>query len=244
MIPTYNLIFYFHTMTLHTDTGTTTVNVMGLLLIIILIALIAFIIILRALWSRGREQCTRREEVSITFVWNLIDKFNGQRQVGDQFAVLVLSSGRDNIEIMRFRPCDHSNNPLVDSHHALYPLQDQYENYIAARPDRVPSKFGYRSVHAEEMILTEFDSLFSTYRRVEGCDPTYIVLYSWMMPCSDCTSAIIVWSNKHLNSQIVVVYTIDWTEISEQENDDNRVRLHAAGIKVQRVKYNRRLPPA
>ena len=236
MIPTYNLIFCFHTMTLHTDTGTTTVNVMGLLLIIIIIALI--VVILRALWSRGRE------EVSITFVWNLIDKFNGQRQVGDQFAVLVLSSGRDNIERMRFSPCDHSNNPLVDSHHALYPLQDRYENYIAARPDRVLSKFGYRSVHAEEMILTEFDSLFSAYRRVEGCDPTYIVLYSWMMPCSDCTSAIIVQSNKHLNSQIVVVYTIDWTEISEQENDDNRVRLRAAGIKVQRVKYDRKLPPA
>lgn len=239
MTPTYNLIFCFHTMTLHTDTGTTTVNVMGLLLIIIIVAFaIAFAKILGPLWSRGRE------EVPITFVWNLIDKFNGQRQVGDQFAVLVLSSGRNNVGRMRFRPCDHSNNPLVDSHHALYPLQDQYENYIAARPDRVLSKFGYRSVHAEELILTEFDSLFSAYRRVEGCDPTYIVLYSWMMPCSHCTSAIIVQSNNHLNSQIIVVYTIDWTEISEQENDNNRARLRAAGIKVQRVKYNRKLPPA
>ena len=161
MIPTYNLIFYFHTMALHTDTGTTTVNVMGLLLIIIIIALI--VVILRALWSRGRE------EVSITFVWNLIDKFNGQRQVGDQFAVLVLSSGRDNIGRMRFSPCDNSNNPLVDHRHTLYPPQCQYENYIVGRPDRVWSyiRLWYKSVHAEEIILSQFDSLLSAYRRAE-----------------------------------------------------------------------------
>jgi len=33
-----------------------------------------------------------REEVPVEFIQNIIDKFNGQRQVGDQFAVVVLSN--------------------------------------------------------------------------------------------------------------------------------------------------------
>ena len=33
-----------------------------------------------------------REEVPVAFIQNVIDKFNGQRQVGDQFAVVVLSN--------------------------------------------------------------------------------------------------------------------------------------------------------
>ena len=187
-----------------------------------------------------------REEVPVAFIQNVIDKFNGQRQVGDQFAVVVLSRERElrHIGRTKFQPCDNSNNPLVDRRHTLYPPQCQYKNYIVGRPDRVWSyiRLWYKSVHAEEIILSQFDSLLSAYRRAEECDPTYIILYSWMMPCSDCTSAIIALSNSHLNLQTVVVYTIDWKEISREENETNRARLRAAGIIVQRVGYDRRLP--
>ena len=178
------------------------------------------------------ENERRGKKVPVTFIRTIIDKFNGQRQVGDQFAVVVLSSETElrNIGRMRFRPCDASNNPLVDSHHTLSP-QHQYGNYIVARPDKV---------HAEEIILSEFDSLLNAYSR----NPTYIMLYSWMMPCSDCTSAIIALCNSHLNSQIIVVYTIDWKEISDEENETNRARLCAVGIIVQKVRYHPRLPPA
>jgi len=55
------------------------------------------------------------------------------------------------------------------------------------------------------------------------------------MPCYDCTSAIIALNNSHLNSQTVVMSTIDWKEISEEKNETNRAWLCAAWMIVQRV---------
>jgi len=183
------------------------------------------------------------EEVPVRFVQNIIDKFNGQRQVGDQFAVVVLSSERvlKDIGRMTFWPCDYLYNPLVNCHHIFYPPRHQYENYIVGCPVR---QFWYRSVHAEEIILSEIDSLLWAYRRAEGRGPTYILLYSWMMPCSNCTSAIVT-LNDCLSSQIAVVYTIDWKGVaSEEEYDGNQDWLYAAGIIVERVRYSSLLPPA
>ena len=192
--------------------------------------------------SHGCGGESRGEEVPVTFIQNIIDKFNGQRHVGDQFAVVVLSSERvlNDIGRMRFWPCDYLYNPLVNCHHLFYPPPHQYVNYIVARPER---QFWCRSVHAEEIILSEICSLLWAYRRAEGRNPTYILFYSWMMPCSNCTSALITLSY-NLNSKIVVVYTIDWKGISEEENDENRDWLYAAGIIVERVGYSPPLPPA
>ena len=192
--------------------------------------------------SHGCGGESRGEELPVTFIQNVIDKFNGQRQVGDQFAVVVLSSERvlKDIGRLKFWPCDYLYNPLVNSQYIFYPPPHQYVNYIVARPER---QFWCRSVHAEEIILSEICSLLWAYRRAEGRNPTYILFYSWMMPCSNCTSAIITLSY-NLNSKIVVVYTIDWKGISEEENDENRDWLYAAGIIVERVGYSPPLPPA
>ena len=192
-------------------------------------------------WSTGG---LRAEEVPIGFIQTIIDKFNGQREVGDQFAVVVLSRERELRDFgrMTFRPCDHTHNPFVNCQHIFYPPRQHYGNYVVARPGR---RFWYESVHAEMIILSEMDSLLEAYRRAEGCDPTYILLYSWMMPCSECTSAIITLRGSlSMNSQIVVAYTIDWKGISEEENDYNRDWLYAAGIIVQKVEYDFVLPPA
>ena len=56
-----------------------------------------------------------REEVPVAFIQNVIDKFNGQRQVGDQFAVVVLSRERElrHIGRTKFQPCDKPITPLL-----------------------------------------------------------------------------------------------------------------------------------
>ena len=41
---------------------------------------------------------------------------------------------------------------------------------------------------------------------------------------------------------VVVVYTVDWKEISYDENEGNRRRLREAGIRVIRAAYDTRLP--
>jgi len=196
--------------------------------------------------ARGRR---KEEKVPFTFVQNIINKFNGQRQVGDQFAVVVLSNEKElsNIGRMRYRPCDDFNNSLVDSRRTFNPPLDTCENYIVARPGRVRDRFLNRSAHAEEIILLQLKSLLKANRsrrsRAERHDPTFIVLYSWMMPCSTCTRAIIKQS-KSLNSKIVVVYTIDWKWMNDDENVINRAHLREAGIMVQKGWYSFPLPPA
>lgn len=115
-----------------------------------------------------------------------------------------------------------------------FPNHDQHlVNYVATRPDHGRN---YQTVHAERILLDRFEAL------KEKCSKfSTILVYSWLMPCSECTEALI---RKLHSVQVskVIVYNTD-QDFRGEENKNNRYRLHQAGIDVYQIRYFPDLPP-
>ena len=110
-------------------------------------------------------------------------------------------------------------------------------NYIVARPDRFRNKKKIR--HAERFLLDKQGILISNYTRHHG-KPQLIVLYSWLMPCSDCTTRIIRAFKNRTN--VILAYTSNYhTKTCTMKRD--KKKLEEANITLIRVKYNDPLPP-
>ena len=165
----------------------------------------------------------------------IIPNFHKQREEGDQFAVLIIEASLRNIV---FQPCDNTGRPHVDRDHPFYPPTYQCVNYIAARPHKA---MGF-TIHTEKILMQQLESLWANYRKNFHAYPNHIILYSWMMPCSHCTQAIIGKMSKYTSTGKVVAYTINWKGIPEDENENNRTCLQQAGIHVIRVRYSQCLP--
>ena len=69
------------------------------------------------------------------FIQNVIELFNGQRQEGDQFAVLIFTaeSELNRMETIRFRAPLHTTH-LVNRTDPYFP-RNNLNNYLVARPD-------------------------------------------------------------------------------------------------------------
>ena len=170
----------------------------------------------------------------------VIPGFAGQRQeYHDQFAVLLLipESELNSINHVIFQPHCSNQHPFVNNANFYYPNRSCYGNYVAARPGQV---------HSEITLLEELPHLWKAFQdRYRGV-PSYIILYSWLMPCPDCTQEI-CWTlqgTRFENTPVIVAYTTDWIEYSRVENQKSRDKLQAAEIHVEHVKYQEDLPPA
>ena len=184
------------------------------------------------------------------FTHNLFYKFKFQRWLNwdkhsthNQFSVLHLSSVVSEIEL-EFASKFHSmsskksnlanHHPLTDRESPTYPNDTELYNYVTSRP--------HGETHAEELIMDKFPLLCQNYMKVNR-KVTYLVLYSWLFPCKDCTKKIIKTTRKPQGitntrfletSDVYLVYTRvrkdDSPHLSKMINN-----LTAAGINVLRV---------
>ncbi len=97
----------------------------------------------------------------------------------------------------------------------------------------------------ESQSLKDFRDEFTFlqgYGKENKDDLASIILYSWIMPCTQCTTKIInTLGNRKL--KITVVYTIHFWYAKESKlvQKSNRSRLQQAGFSVEQVKYPIRL---
>ncbi len=196
--------------------------------------------------SRPRPESRSHREDSRSrlrsFVQNtIIPNFSEQRIRGDQFAALILlDCDLKDITSTILSPQD----PMVDRDNPYYPhphSPQQQNNYLVARPD----KQRYGTTHAEVMLINNFDSLWSAYLRSHsGREPQHVLLYSWIMPCKNCTKRIC--SLQPLSCKITVVYTIDCRKGEDRDQiqtEENTKILNGAGVEVYKVGYPYELPP-
>ena len=170
----------------------------------------------------------------------IIPAFQHQRQRGYQFAVLLLIPESDVHNINNLShwlwPMDNIHGlPLVNSANRYCPNRQLYRNYVSARPQG--------ALHSEDTLLDELPYLRDAFENHYGSVPSCIILYSWMMPCPYCTMRICQ-TFQDINIPVIVAYTIDWPKISADDNERSRNQLRAAGIRVERINYGRRLLPA
>ena len=103
-----------------------------------------------------------------------------------QFAVAIF---QPNTKWLLFRYTPSQNNdgekPVINPNNPLSPPDERtYNNYLAARPDR--------GVHSEIQILDRLDDLYNAYRASHNNQaPKALLLYSWIVPCVDCTDEIV-----------------------------------------------------
>ena len=171
------------------------------------------------------------------FIRNVIDLFNGQRQEGDQFAVLIFTAEHklSRMGNIQFRAPQHATD-YVNKNYSYFPRGD-LTNYLVARPDN--------GRHCEEIMLDQEYRLWNAYKDHHSTGPRCIILYSWLLPCSDCTREIIAYhTHTRPAVKLIVVFTAKWHYLDESENDNNITRMQEAGIDVHRVSYPYQLPPA
>ena len=169
----------------------------------------------------------------------IISVFHRQRQERDQFAVLIFTeeSKLNRMGKMQFQPCDTHNIPLVNNNYPYFP-RSNLKNYLVARPDR-----GH---HSEKILLDQEYQLWSAYTEDHPTGPKCIILYSWLLPCSKCTTEILHYYSNILTPRpkMVVAYTVWWCEVNEAENQTNIKRMRQAEIVVKKIEYPHRLPSA
>ena len=171
------------------------------------------------------------------FIQNVINLFNGQRLRGDQFAVLIFTaeSELNRMGSIRFQD-PWCTTRLVNRTHPYFP-RNNLNNYLVARPD-----MGHH-VHCEKILLDQEYWLWDAYEEDHPTGPRCIILYSWLLPCSDCTRKIITY-HTHTRPvvKLIVVFTSGCYQ-DELENLNNITRMQEAGIEIHKVSYSRHLPP-
>ncbi len=182
----------------------------------------------------SREESRLRSFVQKT----IIPKFSKQRIRGDQFAALILlDCDLKDITSTILSPHD----PMVNRKYPYYPHPQKQNNYLVARPDMQ----SYGTTHAEVILINNFDSLWNAYLWSHSDrEPQHVLLYSWIMPCKNCTKRIC--SLQPLSCKITVVYTIDCRKgegRDQMQTEENTETLNRAGVQVSQVGYPYELPP-
>ena len=173
------------------------------------------------------------------FIQNVIDLFNGQRLKEDQFAVLIFTaeSTLSRMGEIKFQAPGHTTY-LVDNTYPYFPHHN-LKNYLVARPD------GDGRHHCEKILLDHEDQLWDAYTEDHPTGPKCIILYSWLLPCSECTSEILTYHTRTRPAvKLIVVFTSGWRRQSNSVNLNNIARMQDADIDVHQVSYSRTLPPA
>ena len=173
----------------------------------------------------------------------VIKKFKGQRYEDTyQFAVLFFVQQ----EIKRLEELkvgtncifkSKGNQTLCNYDETFWPKTENFSNYMVARYDE--------TLHAEAILLDKFDDLWEKYLHLnQGEKPSFVVLYSWIMPCRECTDKLLgVLKDKYIPTQFVVSYTLScWTKESPDIAERSRESLRSAGISVYNIEYDKYLP--
>ena len=209
----------------------------------------------RPVESDGPEDYKERPVVHLPYqlhnfvVQKIIPYFNDQRLTAYQFAVVVLlsESDFDNICQTNFTPSDIWGRPILNKAFSVMP-QDlkKYGNYVVARPSS-------NNCHSEEEIFgkysvidTPFYHLWSAYVERNGAYPKCILIYSWNLPCSRCTEAIIrsLGKKPYNGVSVIVAHTIFWMRSeSDSQHKMNQEKLISKNITVEQVQYPVHLPP-
>jgi len=158
------------------------------------------------------------------FVQELISKFKSQSQ-NKQFAVLYLSPANE-LEEIKPQFSTLNDGPLTDAGKTIWPLQRNQDNFLVARVSRR---------HAEVSLCSRAFSLISDYQTRRGTSPGYIVIFSWLMPCKNCTDEII---RSFSSGNRVVVYVRKWTKKGKHVEDnpeENRRRLRENGFVIKKM---------
>ena len=158
-----------------------------------------------------------------------------------QFATLMLLTAKETKEYaFSYKPFQNGGRPKLYKNETSSPKMDEFNNYIIARPEDIRGD----TKHAEEMILENFDELWEAYKNKNSNQtPASIMLYSWIMPCEDCTEAIIK-ELSNLGIPVTIVYTIPWRKKGKQiQGKKSRKRLKDNGISVEHVRCPYRLQP-
>ena len=178
--------------------------------------------VLNMVQDRELRQAFSLPESIRTYVVNsLIPSFIDQR-AGNQFAVVLLLSETDyqNINGVKLSPSDINGKPKIDnSLRALPQSTDLYCNYIVARPTI------REGIHSEREIFdigstdcsnnSRFNELWDAYCcQHDQVHPEYILIYSWNLPCENCTDLIIksLQRSPYNSAVVIVVYTCVWKE--------------------------------
>ena len=176
----------------------------------------------------------------------VIPKAEGQR-TSWQFAVLVLlaRSETKRPQTFQFKPNKNSRLP-IDPSKPFIPAKSEFNNYIVARPEqdvlnRITEYYRIKfSQHAEKIVVDEFEDLLLAYVRENKEDLGGIILYSWVMPCTECTNKIIdTLAGRKL--KVTVAYTLRCKLESERIQHANRERLRQAGATVEYIQYENSL---
>ena len=160
-----------------------------------------------------------------------------------QFATLMLLTAKETKEYaFSYKPFQKGGRPKLYKSKTLSPKLDEFNNYIIARPEDI----GGDTIHAEEMIFEKFDKLLDAYKtKNRNQTPASIMLYSWIMPCENCTEAIIKELLKQdIHVPVTIVYTIPWRKKGKQiQGKKSRKRFKEKGISVEHVRCPYRLQP-
>ena len=175
------------------------------------------------------------------FIQQVVDRFHSQRTEQDQFAVMFLMPSKDT-DSFKFT---NKIGPqvLTNSKKAVWPPDEQIINYIVARVDRETCPG--TSIHSEESLIKRTAKLFESYQNAFHSQPSFLVLFSWLMPCKHCTSQFIhavYVTNADLfeSTKVIIAYVLDWCKDAAAE--DSRKELKRKGVVVVQVNYDRRLP--
>ena len=191
--------------------------------------------------SRGFSEVSHRVQRSFsfhTFIQRVVDKFKGQRMSSYQFAVLFLSPKNSlgaALNDIREKILD-SSYPTTDNTKPTFPTDTNLCDFITARPDELD--------HAEKLIMDKFYALARGYRqKMPPCK--FVILYTWLFPCSFCTGKIIEKLSSYGSNEckVIVVHTSN-READNTNYETNVKRLEEAGIELRKEKFDEYLDPA
>ena len=154
---------------------------------------------------------------------------SSDRSVKNEFAVLFLSSSKDDLL--------NSIKGGTNKYKKVFPPDNKLSNYVTARP--------HSGAHAEELIMEKFDELVKAYDFDHKEPVQYIFLYTWLFPCTKCASAIIATiiptiQNAYPDLLSDVAIFILYSGVSKDERKDKLIteqKLWSYGINMWDLGY-------
>ena len=186
---------------------------------------------------------TEEQDKLHVFIQRLVYLFEQQRSIGQyQFTVLFLSP-------LPFKDISITNTVFqtqmgvvstpaeaTDRSHPLFPMEDNFCNYMTARPH------GRR--HAEVRLMKRWERLLCTYESLGRPSCRSIVIYTWLLPCMQCTEAIAESFLPYIMAgqyEVTVVYTCKQRDLTDEAVAKIQSCFELSGIEVCYVPFDQRL---
>lgn len=140
-------------------------------------------------------------EIERFVVDTVIEKFKEQRQCS-QFAVLILLT-KDESQNIHNTPFFPDKPEMTNREEVFMPEVHEFGNYIVARPNKLSD---INIIHSEITLLKHLDDLWTGFKHIHDEEPAVLLLFSWIIPCTDCTHHIICHANERKPVKTIVVY--------------------------------------